>query len=140
MLRECIQERNLSVYKLCEETGIPYSTLNDLVNQKVPISNVRAGILYRLSQALGICMDELYQICSNEITIPLESHHLSAIVYPRNKKYLLDFTYHGIQYTKVLCPVKKEATMFIQCIAQWEMEKIISAAEREEAYELYLKA
>lgn len=139
MLKEYLKNHGMSIYKLCEITKIPYSTLNDLVNQKVDIQNVRAGILFQLSRALEISMDELYQLCSNEIVIRMERYPVSGKVFVRSKQYILEFMYRGKQYTEVLCPVKKEASMFIESIAKWEMEDVISTAERAEEYELYLK-
>ena len=58
----------------------------------------------------------------------------------KNKKYVLEFKYHDQELNEVLCPVKKEATMFVESIAQWQMEKLIADLEMEEAYELCIKA
>ncbi len=139
MLKEILKQKNISIYKLAQNCGIPYSTLNDIVNYKVDVKNIRAGILFELAKALQISMDELYRICDKEIQIFSKKYATNGIVFIRNKKYVLKFNYHDKEYIKELYPVKKEATMFIDSIAVWDMEDKISDIEMEELYEIYLK-
>lgn len=140
MLKELLKQRNMSIYKLAGISGIPYSTLNDIVNQKVDISNVRAGIIFKMAKTLNISMDELYELCTNRIVIYLDKYAVEGTVVIKNKKYVLEFQYHNKDFSDELCPVKKEATMFIESIARWQMEKLISNCEIEEMYELCIKA
>lgn len=140
MLKELLHHKGLSLYKLSEVSGIPYSTLNDIVNYKVDIANIRAGILFKLADILGLSMDELYELCNKKITVTSETYAVNGSVNIRNKQYILEFQYHNKTYTEELCPVKKEATLFIDSIAKWQMEKIIQEQEMEEMYELCLKA
>ena len=85
-------------------------------------------------------MDELYELCTNQITIYLEGYSTKGRVNIKNKKYVLEFQYQDREFTDELCPVKKEATMFIESIARWQMEKLISDYEMEAMYELCIKA
>ena len=140
MLKEFLHQKNMSIYKLAGISGIPYSTLNDIVNHKVDIANIRAGIVYKLAGILNISMDELYEICTNQITVDLEGYSAKGTVNIKNKKYVLKFHYQNREFVNELCPVKKEATMFIDSIAEWQMEKMIRKQEMEEMYELCIKA
>lgn len=140
MLKKYLQQKNLSIYKLAALSEIPYSTLNDIVNHKVDIANIRAGIVFKLANILNISMDEFYELCTKQITIYLEGYAAKGIVNIKNKKYVLEFQYQNRKFTDELCLVKKEATMFIESIAQWQMEKIILNYEMEEMYELCIKA
>ena len=63
MLKEYLQKNNISVYKLSKKSDVPYSTLNDLVNLKLPVENIRAGQLKSIAYALDVEMDELYNLC-----------------------------------------------------------------------------
>ena len=74
------------------------------------------------------------------IIIALNAQVKLTLVLIKNKKYVLEFKYHDQELNEVLCPVKKEATMFVESIAQWQMEKLIADLEMEEAYELCIKA
>ena len=130
----------MSIYKLAGISGIPYSTLNDIVNYKVDIANIRAGIVFKLAGILNISMDKLYELCTNQIIVYSEGYSVKGTVAIRNKKYILEFQYQNREFTDELCPVKKEATMFIESIARWQMEKLISDYEMEKIYELCIKA
>ncbi len=140
MLKELLYRKKLSLYKLSEISGIPYSTLNDIVNCKVDIANIRAGIVFKLAGILGLSMDELYGLCNKQITVYSEEYAVNGSVNIRNKQYILEFKYHNKAFTEKLCPVKKEATLFIDSIAKWQMEKMIQKHEMEEMYELCIKA
>ena len=61
MLKQILDERGISVYKLSQGTGIAYSTLNDLVIEKTDIQNTSAATLYRLAKYLDITMELLYE-------------------------------------------------------------------------------
>lgn len=140
MLKEFLYRKEMSLYKLSEISGIPYSTLNDIVNHKVDIANIRAGIVFKLAEILGLSMDELYELCTRQITVYSEEYSVNGSINVRNKQYILEFKYHNKVFKEELCPVKKEATMFIESIAKWQMEKLIQKQEMEEIYELCIKA
>ena len=74
------------------------------------------------------------------LTVYLDGYAAKGTVNIKNKKYVLEFQYQNREFTDELCPVKKEATMFIESIARWQMEKMIRKHEMEEMYELCIKA
>lgn len=136
MLKTYLEMRNISLYSISKSSKIPYSTLNDIVNCKVEIANVKAGILHALAKTLGISMDELYELCENEIIVRSERYNIDGFVSRKNKKFFLYFEYNHEEHEYELCPVKREASLFIDSIALWEMEKHLSDFEMEEAYAL----
>lgn len=139
MLKDYLKQKKLSLYQVAKISGVPYSTLNDIVNHKVEIANVKAGILFRIAEAIEISMDELYELCIHQIVICPDGYSSKGSVNIKNKTYVLAFEYQGRKFTYELCPVKKEATLFIESIALWQMEKLISDYEMELAYELCVK-
>lgn len=44
-----IKETNKSIYKISQESGIPYTTLNELYNGKKDINNTSSETVYKLS-------------------------------------------------------------------------------------------
>ena len=62
MLKNYLEEKKLSMYKVSKEGGIPYSTLNDLVNGRVEIENCKVSLLLQLSEYLGLSLDEIYAV------------------------------------------------------------------------------
>lgn len=61
MLKDILSSKNLSVYRVAKDTGISYSTLNDIVIEKTDLKNTSAHTLYRLSKYLEISMEMLYE-------------------------------------------------------------------------------
>ena len=121
MLKDYLSTHNISIYSLSKRSGISYSTLNDIVNCKVEIANVKSGILYSLAKVLEISMDELFVLCKHEIIVQSERFHINGFVEKKNKKYYLHFAHKHKEYGYELCPVKRESSMFINSIALWEM-------------------
>ena len=84
------------------------------MNYKVDIANIRAGIVFKLAGILNISMDKLYELCMNQITVYSDEYSVKGTGDIRNKKYMLEFQYQNREFTDELCPVKKEATMFMK--------------------------
>ena len=139
MLKAYLAAHNISIYSISKSSGISYSTLNDIVNCKVEIANVKAGIVYSLAKILGISMDTLFELCKSDIIVRSERYNIDGFVSRKNKKYYLRFEYKHKEYEYELCPVKREASVFIDSIALWELEKHLADIEMEEAYALCTK-
>ncbi|MCM1057776.1 MAG: helix-turn-helix transcriptional regulator [Firmicutes bacterium] len=135
MLKTYLQKNKMSIYQLSQKSGIPYSTLNDLANHKLPVANLRCGQLYALSAALGITMDEFYKLCSYSCTVYSDKYSISGTVTVKHKSYYLTFEKSGILYEDLILPVKQEATLVIRELARWKLEERLSEIIMEEAYE-----
>lgn len=59
MLRDRLKEKNMSIYQCSKQSGIPYTTLRELLCGKTRLANCTADTLYRLSVALDVPMEEL---------------------------------------------------------------------------------
>lgn len=59
MLSDLLIKQNMSIYKLSKISGIPYTTVNDLVNERTDIKKINSETLYKLSTALKVKMEEL---------------------------------------------------------------------------------
>lgn len=135
MLKAYLQQNKISMYQLSQKSGVPYSTLNDLVNHKLPVANLKCGQLHDLSAALGMTMDELYRLCSYSCTVYSDKYKISGVVTVKHKSYYLTFEKDGILYEDTILPVKREATLVIHELAAWKLEEHISEIVMEEAYE-----
>ena len=58
-LNRLLVDRNISKYKLSKLTNIPYSTLNDIFNNKTDIMNCSVMTLYKISKVLGVSIETL---------------------------------------------------------------------------------
>lgn len=140
MFRTYLADHKISIYKLSQLSGIPYSTLNDLANYKLPVENLRSGQLKALSDALEMTMDHLYQLCTYKLEITSQKYQTTAEVVVRQKHYHLLFERNGKKYDDDIIPVKQEATQYIDILAEWKLEEHLAMLVMEEAYEsVYLK-
>jgi len=62
-IRELLNEKNMSVYRLAKMSDVPYATVNDLCNGKTKLEKCSAETVYRLSKAIGIPMETLLAPC-----------------------------------------------------------------------------
>ena len=57
-----LEEEPMSMYECSKRSGIPYSTLSDIIKGKTPIDRVSAKNLRALADTLGYSMDTLYSM------------------------------------------------------------------------------
>lgn len=125
MLKNYLEERGLTIYAIAKRAGIPYSTLNDIANGRVDVENCKVGIVLRISETIGISLDELLKICSSGIRNISTSYGINAAVTVRNKTYYADFTYNGEHVELQLCKVNENTSYYISDIARWRTEGYI---------------
>lgn len=61
MLIDLLNDKRMSVYQCSKISGIPYTTLLEVVNGKTDINKCIAETVYRLAKALNIDMESLLQ-------------------------------------------------------------------------------
>lgn len=134
MLKEYLKENKYSIYALARQCGMSYSTLNDLVNHKTPIENLKSGHLYSLSRALGMSMEEFYHLAEFSLNIESEAHNTSGRVYVKKKSYYLSVEHNGMTHERYLFPVNSQSSKYVDTQALWEMEEVLDELELEDAY------
>ena len=135
MLKSFLENNHISLYKLAGSSSVPYSTLNDLANHKLPVEKLKSGQLYALSEALGISMNELYKMCLYTCKVQSEKYDTTAIICIKHKTYCLSFVKDGKTYEEEIMPVKHEATQVIEELAKWKLEELLAKLAMEDAYE-----
>ena len=70
MLRLLLKQKNMTLYRLEKETGLPHSTLNDLYHERVDMTKVSAFTIKKIAEVLCISMDELYNFLTyNDLSL-----------------------------------------------------------------------
>ena len=59
MIQDVLNEKNMTIYRLAKESGVPYATVNDICNGKARIEKCSAETIYRIAHALEITMEDL---------------------------------------------------------------------------------
>ncbi len=63
LINEIMANRNISKYRLSKNSGIPYTTLTDILSGKARLEKCSAETVYKLSKELDITMEELLSPC-----------------------------------------------------------------------------
>lgn len=59
MLKNIIKENNMTIYKLSQLSGVPYTTVSELCRGKTNLAKCKAETIYKLSKALNVTMEML---------------------------------------------------------------------------------
>lgn len=66
LIDDWMKQENLSRYELSKKSGIPYTTLTDLIQKRTRLEKSSAETVYKLSKVMGISMDELFLLSIEE--------------------------------------------------------------------------
>ncbi len=61
MIDDLMKEKNMTIYRLSKDSGIPYATLNDICNGKTRLEKCSGETIYKLSKALRVTMESLLE-------------------------------------------------------------------------------
>lgn len=56
---ELLERKNMSLYRLSKNSGVPYATVHDICHGKTSLDKCTAETVYKLSRELGLSMEEL---------------------------------------------------------------------------------
>lgn len=62
-LKKIINSNNISLYRLSKESGIPYTTLNELINDKKNINHIAAETIYKLCLYFKCTQSDILNEC-----------------------------------------------------------------------------
>lgn len=65
MLKQYLIDHKISIYRLAEISGVPYTTLNELVNGKKSITDCKIKTIESIASALNISIEALLKLLSN---------------------------------------------------------------------------
>ena len=58
-LKNYLKEKNMSMYRLARESEVPYTTINDMCNERTSPEKCSGETLYRICKTLDISIEEL---------------------------------------------------------------------------------
>ena len=58
-INEILGQQNMTKYRLSKESGVPYTTVNELCNGKLSVGKCAAATVYKLSKILGVSVEDL---------------------------------------------------------------------------------
>lgn len=63
MINELLKNKKMTQYRLAKDSGIAYTTINDICNGKAQLEKCSAETIYRISKVLGVSMESLIEPC-----------------------------------------------------------------------------
>lgn len=119
-LKNYIKKKGFTIRKIADESGLPYSTVNDIANGIVSVSNVGLGKCKAIADVIGVSLDEFYDLYKNTIEIADDAfvevkNHAFYLNYDGNEKYI--FKANSIN------------SAFVREVAEWDYEDIVSQEE-----------
>ena len=59
---ELINKKNITMYRLSSQSGIPYTTINDICSGKTKLEKCSAETIYKLAKTLNVNMEFLTEL------------------------------------------------------------------------------
>ena len=59
MVPELLERKNMTLYQLSKNSGVPYTTVNDIYHGRTSLDKCTAETVYKLSKELDLSMEEL---------------------------------------------------------------------------------
>ena len=63
LINELMENKNITKYRLAKDSGIAYTTINDICSGKAQLEKCSAETIYRIAKALGVSMESLIEPC-----------------------------------------------------------------------------
>ena len=140
VFKDYLKEKKISTYRLSKETGIPYSTLNDLVNHKISVESVRMGPAKKIADFLGMSLDDFYLMCESDAKGTVRSGDIVGTIGVKGRRYYVDYELDGVRHRDDICKVCCDNDKFVETMAEWSIEDNMKEKEFNELYELYSHA
>ena len=62
-INELMESKKITQYRLAKESGIAYTTINDICNGRAQLEKCSAETIYRISKVLDVSMENLIEPC-----------------------------------------------------------------------------
>lgn len=61
MVNELLLKQNMTKYRLSKLSGIPYTTINDICNNRADLKKCSVDTVYKMAKALNVSMEEILE-------------------------------------------------------------------------------
>ena len=61
MVNELLLKQNMTKYRLSKLSGIPYTTINDICNNRADLKKCSVDTVYKIAKALNVSMEEILE-------------------------------------------------------------------------------
>lgn len=126
-IKQYLKKSEITIISLSKCTGIPYTTVSELVNGKVDIDRVYVGTAFKLASACHVDFQTFYNLCK-ENTPRLDD---TVKITVKNKAYYIEYRIGDISGTSRLFKANSINKPFVRDAAEWEYKRIKDAIQQE---------
>ena len=73
LIKEKLDEKGMTMYRLSKESGVPQATINDICSGKAEVEKCAAGTLYRLAKVLNVTIEDILESTREEYRSSFET-------------------------------------------------------------------
>lgn len=100
MLKDYLKQQHISIKMISDNTGIAYSTVNYIVNNRTPIEKCTGETIYKIARYLNISMDSLYEM-NRQYTLQDFEVFKSEIAHAIKSKTQIEFLLEILQSDQI---------------------------------------
>ena len=127
-IKDYLKQNGIKVSSISKSTGVPYTTVSEIVNGKTDIDKVQIGTGLKISKACNLDFQEFYGICKSSYILPEISN---AELILKNKAFYLECNLPGCKKEVYLCKMNQDNVHFIKDIAEWTVASLLKKTEEE---------
>ncbi len=120
--KQYLKSRNIKSSYISRNSGIPYTTVSEIINGKTEIDRVQIGTGLKIAEVCGISFGNFYNMCKEQST---SFRVRNGIVTVRNKSWYLDYDINGKSGNIRLCKINMTNSRFVREMAEWTIQDII---------------
>lgn len=126
-LKSYLKQNNLKVSVISRTSGVPYTTVSEIINGKIDIDRVQIGTGMKIAEVCNLSFDEFYNMCKRSSVLPeIKEGHIRR----KNKSYYLQYDFPDANGEVYLCKVNEDNTRYIKDMAEWELNDIKAEIKR----------
>lgn len=109
-LRDLMQRKQLTGYRLSKETGIAQATISDICNKKTQLGKCSLDTVYRIAKALGVSVEDIMDLDEMNENVNRQDFEVykSNVCHLLKSKGDLDFIKETLQTGKIRYYFRKE--------------------------------
>ena len=121
-LKNYCREHHISAKSIADACGIPYSTVNDILNAKTELERASFGVICKIADMLELGLDEFRTMFEDN---KYQEKTIDCQIIVRNKRYQLVADGEKVD----LCKVSELNTKNIETIASWVLRDLRTKKE-----------
>ena len=126
-MKTYLKQNNIRISDISRQTGVPYTTVNEIINGKIDIDKVRIKTGLMIADACNMDFMTFYNTCKRSNSLPSIPN---GRIIKKNKAYYLKCTLPGFDSEIYLCRINPVNTHFVKDMAEWTINSLISEAEQ----------